>query len=117
MAPIMPHITDEIYNLYFKGKEKAESIHVSEWPKQIKITADEKAGDAAVSIISEIRKFKAQKNMSLKKELKNLVIEYDDESALKPFLEDIKATVHAQNISFGKGYTEISEGLKIHTEE
>lgn len=33
IAPIMPFITEEIYQEYFKKNEKGESIHISEWPK------------------------------------------------------------------------------------
>lgn len=32
LAPFMPHITEEIYQLYFKSWESAVSIHVSSWP-------------------------------------------------------------------------------------
>ncbi|MBU3941956.1 MAG: class I tRNA ligase family protein, partial [Nanoarchaeota archaeon] len=33
MAPIMPHITEEIYHLYFAEIEGLKSIHGSDWPK------------------------------------------------------------------------------------
>ena len=33
MAPIMPHITEEVYQMYFVDKEKEKSIHVSTWPE------------------------------------------------------------------------------------
>ena len=29
----MPCITEEIYQEFFKDKEKSESIHVSKWPE------------------------------------------------------------------------------------
>ena len=32
-APIMPFITEEIYQDYFKKKEKDKSIHISSFPK------------------------------------------------------------------------------------
>ena len=100
IAPIMPHITEEIYSLFFKDKEKVQSIHITKWPKPIKITADEKAGDVMIEAISEVRKFKAQKQMSMKGELKEIIIETDQN--LDPFLEDLKSTTHAQKISVKK---------------
>ena len=32
LAPLMPFITEEIYQEYFKKNEKEESIHISSWP-------------------------------------------------------------------------------------
>jgi valyl-tRNA synthetase len=104
MAPIMPYITEEIYSVYFAGREKPKSIHVSQWPAARKELVDrnaEKAGDAAAAIISDVRKFKAGKNMSLKQEIK-LVIKSKDRKLLEPVLDDLKATVHAKEISFGE---------------
>jgi len=37
MAPITPFITEEIYQTYFKKTEKDESIHISNWPEELKI--------------------------------------------------------------------------------
>ena len=116
MAPITPHITEEIYSLYFKKKERVESIHINEWPKPLKITADEKPGNIAVEIISAVRKFKAQNQLSLKAEISKLTVEYKDEKSLKPFLEDIKASTHAEEIVFGKADNEITPELKINFE-
>ena len=39
----MPHITEEIYSLYFKEKEKFKSIHISGWPKYDESFVDEAA--------------------------------------------------------------------------
>ncbi len=99
-APIMPFITEEIYRTHF-GKT---SIHVSDWPiadskkinKKIEI-----AGDRAIQIISEVRKFKSKNNKSLKTEI-SLTLENTDENLLKPFLEDLKAVTFAKEIKFGK---------------
>ena len=33
IAPIMPFITEEIYQEYFKKIEKDKSIHISGWPE------------------------------------------------------------------------------------
>lgn len=113
-APIMPYITEEIYHMKFDKEEKKKSIHISEWPKFDAKEIDEsaeKAGDIAVEIISAVRKFKSEKNVSLKQELKKLVIETDQD--LKPFMDDIKATTRALAISSGKGDIEVSKCLKI----
>ncbi len=120
IAPIVPHITEEIYSVYFAGREKNKSIHISEWPKVKKEFIDKKAeqaGDIAVAVISEVRKFKASKNMSLKQELKKLIIKIKDKNLIKPVLDDLKATVHAKTISFeGKADIECGSGIKVGIE-
>ncbi|MBT4647723.1 class I tRNA ligase family protein, partial [archaeon] len=67
VAPIMPYITEEIYSLYFKEKEGAKSIHTSFWPKYNEVYVDEEAenaGNIATDIISAIRKFKSENQVS-----------------------------------------------------
>jgi len=98
MAPIIPHITEEIYQNYFEKK----SIHVSSWPKKYNVKGDLKAGEKAIEIISKVRQFKTKNNKSLKEEVK-LVIEKKFEKDLKEFLDDLKAVCKAE-ISFGKKF-------------
>jgi len=107
MAPIVPHITEELYSVYFAEREKYKSIHIAQWPSFRKELIDkkaEKAGDLAVAIISEIRRFKAKKNMSLKQELKKVILNTKDKELVKPILKDLKAVVHAKEISFGRKF-------------
>ena len=100
----MPYITEEIYYTYFIKQEKAKSIHVSIWPKTDKKLIDkkiEKSGNKAIEIISKVRKFKAQKQISLKKEI-TLTLDKKDEKNLKPFIKDLQAVVNAKEIKYGK---------------
>ena len=104
LAPIMPYITEEIYYTYFIKQEKAKSIHVSIWPKSDKKLINqkiEKSGNKAIEIISKVRKFKAQKQISLKKEI-TLTLDKKDEKDLKPFIKDLQAVVNAKEIKYGK---------------
>ncbi len=106
-APIMPFITEEIYQKYFIKYEKAESVHISSWPKYNIKMMDRKienAGDKAIEIIAEVRKFKTQHQKSLKTEI-NLVLDKKDEKLLKPFLEDLKAVTYAKKIDFGAKFS------------
>jgi valyl-tRNA synthetase len=103
IAPIVPHITEEIYQDYFIKKEKFKSIHLSDWPKYDKKLEDkrsEKIGDLAVEIISKVRKFKSKNNKSLKTEV-NLILNKKHKTLLNPVLEDLKSTVKAKEIKFG----------------
>ena len=67
MAPIMPHITEEIYQLYFAQKEKIASIHISPWPSFDMIDEDaEKVGDFMINVVEHARRIKSEKKVSLK---------------------------------------------------
>ncbi len=99
-APIMPFVTEEIYQLYFRQFEKAKSIHVSEWPAAGEAyDEEEKLGGMAVEIISALRKYKSDNRMSMNHELERLVIENEK---LKPMTDVIKATMKIKEIEFGK---------------
>ncbi len=75
MAPIMPNITEEIYQLYWSKHEDPKSIHISLWPKQEKSEEKaEKIGNLAVYAIQKARQAKSEQNLSLKSPLKNLII-------------------------------------------
>ncbi len=65
ISPITPFITEEIYNSYYKGKEKDKSIHLSRWPETTK-QQPATQWDAFTEILANIRqeKTKAQKAMN-----------------------------------------------------
>jgi len=68
-APIMPFVTEEIYQLYFKDHEKEPSIHVLSWPEFNENLIDEeseKAGELAVRAVAEIRKHKSSNKIASK---------------------------------------------------
>ncbi len=118
LAPILPFITEEIYQLYFAEKEGKKSIHISAWPafdQDYIDEAAEKAGDLAVDIISAVRKFKSEKQMSLKAELEQLIIDCsaDDRKLIETVIPDIMATTRAKDIVFGKADIEASEKVRI----
>ncbi len=104
MAPIMPYITEELYHLYYKKHEKDKSIHLSKWPSLDLANKDAEAiGDFAVSIVEGSRRFKAEKNMSLKSPVKKIIakgkVSKEDFEMVK---EDIIASTNAEEIVFEK---------------
>ncbi len=107
LAPIMPHMTEELYQQYFKKQEKKKSIHISEWPKHDeklknkKTQEIEKLGDQAIEIITEVRQQKTKAQKSLKAEI-ILTLEKKQIKELKNFMPDIKAVTNAKEIKQGK---------------
>lgn len=73
-APIMPFVTEEIFQTWFKYLEKSKSIHISKWPEKIvlKKSPDIKDFGKAVKAVDEIRKFKTGKGLSLGTEIESI---------------------------------------------
>lgn len=80
-APIMPFITEQIYQDLYRTAEGVKSLHLSDWPEPLQIHGglDIEDFSQALAAIDEIRKYKAQENMSLGKELDtyNLKVQVD----------------------------------------
>jgi len=105
-APIMPHITEEIYHFYYSKKEDKKSIHISNWPeynKKLNNKKAEKIGDEIVNLISEVRQFKSKSNKSLKEPV-NITLPKNKHQELKHVLADFKSVCNAKNINFGEKF-------------
>lgn len=118
-APIMPHITEEIYQHLFKEKEGVKSIHLSKWPEYNEKEIDEEAekvGDVIVEMVAMVRKYKSQKQVSQKAPLESLTIDVELPlvDKLKNVEADIKAITSAKEIKFGK--TEATKGISLNLE-
>ncbi|MBU0461240.1 MAG: class I tRNA ligase family protein, partial [Nanoarchaeota archaeon] len=122
MAPIMPHITEAVYQLHFAEKERCKSIHISRWPEFQEAFIDEDAelaGDLAIDLINSVRKFKSEKNVSLKKDVTLLTIGCDkkQEELLGKVLDDLKATTCAKKVEFKPGKTKTDRfGMTVSVE-
>ena len=107
IAPIMPFITEEIFQKYFRKEQKFKSIHVSDWPVyKTKINKDKEVWDLFIDILHKIRKIKSEKNLSMKKEI-NLTLENEKLKKLQLVLDDLKAVTNAKEIKKGNFDIEI----------
>ncbi len=103
LSPIMPHITEEIYQHYFIRFEKTKSIHLSSWPEEHKEWNDkkiEKSGDLAIQTISLVRQEKTKAQKSLKEPVRKIILS----KKLKILEQDIKAVTQAQELLYGKEF-------------
>ncbi|GAH10349.1 unnamed protein product, partial [marine sediment metagenome] len=76
-APILPHITDEIYQPLFVETEGFTSIHLSPWPVVNPERVDAKAeefGATLVDIATAVRRYKSEEGISLGTEMAALVL-------------------------------------------
>ena len=106
-AIYIPHVTEEIYQGYFVEHEDSISIHraVIESIKtstEIDIR-DYEIGEMAVEIISELRKYKSERSLSLKEELNSVQVVLKEEMIFGDAIEDIKATCSCKNITITCG--------------
>ena len=104
-APFIPHITEELFQAIFKENDQDISIHNrGSWPKLEDYYLDEDLfakGEVMLEIISEVRKFKSDNNISLKTELKSFNVNSNID--LNEFLEDLKNVTNSKEILFENG--------------
>jgi len=92
-APFLPFITEQVYLTLFASSEPDEtarrSIHLSSWPQPdpaFENPALQGFGEALVSIITSIRRFKSEHNLPLSSDIKKLHLNVD-EPGLQDFLQ------------------------------
>lgn len=106
LAPVMPYITDEIYQALFRDGKDYHSIHQSSWPQPDASFQDENAeklGMDLITITSTVRRFKSQRNLPMGSELMRLQLATVDQSRLtflKNSLDDLNSITRANLIEF-----------------
>ena len=80
LSPIIPFICEEVYQNFYKKFEDEVSIHKCDYPK-VDFKVDEnilKFGEEFCKIVSNVRKEKSQKGVSLKEKIENYEIEVEE---------------------------------------
>jgi valyl-tRNA synthetase len=94
-APILPYITETIYQALFVPIEGEGSIHTSRWPIAIESLVSEKAdaaGEALIEVATAIRRYKSESNISLGTELKRVQLATTD-SEIARMLQEARADI------------------------
>ncbi|MFQ6053380.1 MAG: valine--tRNA ligase, partial [Candidatus Bathyarchaeia archaeon] len=108
LAPVMPHLTEEIYSQMY-AEDEADSIHLNRWPEVDPSLVDEEAergGELVVSAIKDIRREKNRRGVPLNTPLAELRLyaEGEDEAEILTLgSRDIAATVKAEKIEVVRG--------------
>jgi valyl-tRNA synthetase len=95
LAPMTPHLTEEIYQTMYADSKGFKSLQVAPWPEFNEALVDEEAeqrGDLIIALIGEIRREKAEKHLPLNTPVKNLTVFVADkitEEAVKSGSGDI----------------------------
>lgn len=97
-----PHITEEIYQGYFKAFEKSPSIHTLLWNIDCNNENEDILlfGEIIKNIVGEVRKYKSERSLSLKEKISMLKINIPERQNdyLQTTLMDIKACTWAEKI-------------------
>lgn len=119
-APLLPFVTEELYQGFFKERSAndtaAASIHTTSWPtanKQAISKQAKQAGDLMTIVVAAVRKYKSTQQVSLKKEISKLTIACSQEQQEK--LEQVQETVLKVTISQEIAFT--TQAQTIETED
>jgi len=100
IAPIMPFITEEIYQTYYKKYEKDKSIHLCKWPEHEKVK-DFGMLTKFYGLLSQVRQEKSNNKKPMNAEI-NLILGKKDYVGLEKLLDDLKAVTNAVEVKEGK---------------
>jgi valyl-tRNA synthetase len=106
-CPIMPFITEEIYQTYFKESEKEESIHITPWPEYKENSEPSKLFQDFQGILTKIRQEKTNQQKSMNSEI-ILTLEKEEIVSLGETLEDLMAVTAATEVKEGEFKVELA---------
>ncbi len=105
-APIMPFITEEIYQTYFRDIEKEKSIHISKWPIQENKREEAWLKDASYRELCNTLLPKIRQEKTLAKKAMNaeiiLALPKEDLAKIGDLVKDLKAVTNAKEIKTGE---------------
>ncbi len=118
--PIVPHITEEIYQNIFREREGERSINFTEWPETKEDLMDDEAketGEVAKDVIEEIRRWKSDEGIPLNEEVSFVQFHADAEhrDMIDKMSDVIKGTINVKDISYQRP-SDSEEGIKVQNQ-
>ena len=103
-SPFVPHITEYIYQQLYKSKLKDELLSTSKFTE---LPYDKKYiefGDAMKKVVGDVRKYKTERNLSMKEPIEELKIStsLDNIRCLRDSILDIQSCTRAEHIDVEK---------------
>ncbi|HEY7357442.1 MAG TPA: class I tRNA ligase family protein, partial [Ktedonobacterales bacterium] len=104
-APLLPHVTEAIYQGLFAAFEGHESVHRARWPAANAALLDdlaEAAGETLVEIATAVRRYKSEQSLSLSTELARLQLATEEATlanALEEAIDDLRSITRARQIA------------------
>ncbi len=115
--PIIPHITEEIYQKLFREREGVESINLTDWPSISEHYLDEESeelGQLAKDIIAEIRRWKSDQGIPLNEDLPSVRFGVDRETEERVTRVEgvIKGAINIDEITYEEN-ADPGDGIKV----
>lgn len=107
VSPYLPHITEELYQEYFRKNENTISVHITKYPSNIFSDNSNKEYiykglDNSLQLIEMVRRFKTENKISMGKEVEVLNIKASKETIefLNQIKDDILGVTRAKSVNF-----------------
>jgi valyl-tRNA synthetase len=106
LAPLMPFVTEELYQLYFREQAAISSIHLTPWPRINDDLIDSQAeatGAAMVEAATAARRYKSERRIPMGSPLEHIQIIASNSrllGELQASVIDIRSVTRGQNIEF-----------------
>jgi valyl-tRNA synthetase len=103
LAPIMPFISEEIYQENFRMNEKEKSIHSSKWPSFYETKDKENFWDDLLEILSSVRQEKSKNQKPMNAECE-IFLTKDQLKFVNSVEEDFRDVTNSKNIKEAKEF-------------
>ncbi|HVC82224.1 MAG TPA: class I tRNA ligase family protein [Chloroflexota bacterium] len=108
LAPVLPFVTEEIYLRDFAELDGAPSIHRAAWPDRRWYPPDleaERAGAAMRAMVETVRRWKAERSLSVGAPLARLIVAAPADTAplLQAMADDLQGITRAEHVALVPG--------------
>jgi valyl-tRNA synthetase len=120
LAPVLPYITEAIYQVLFCREPGQSSIHNSGWPKGNPEWLDpqaEEQGQRLVDITTAVRRYKSEQSLSLATELDGLYLvceQADLRAVLEEASSDLMSSTRARSLEL---VDQLPAGVELLSQE
>jgi valyl-tRNA synthetase len=104
-APILAHITEEVWQDCYSEESVAESVHLADWPDPLGVEADREAGERAMAVIGALRRYKSERGLALNAPLDEAVVHGD----VSGFERAIRRVMHVDRLRTTTETAEVEE--------
>jgi valyl-tRNA synthetase len=120
LAPLLPFVTEEIYQVLFRQAERRVSIHVSTWPVAAEAAFsqdDERRSAMLLSLLATVRKWKSDQQLHANHPLAVLAVACAESARedVEEILPDLAAGCRAESASIVSegGVATAEEGVRL----
>ena len=119
LSPIIPHLTEELYQIIYRAGNNYESINSIPWPEYDENLVDSRSeviGDLTLAVIAEIRRIKAAKKIPLSEKIGELKLySKTNASDLEECIDDIRGTCKIEDLKIYE--QDVEDGILVEGED